>query len=217
MSLRINAVIEIPDEELAKLLDARPPSEGSGLKPIAHASLATTVGLIAADSVELPTSWTQISEESRVTYTWPEPEGPDIYDPFRTFEGMSAGGTVRLAIGECDRTPVRGEERKYFIAGHVSPSGSFRPVAEFLATDDYEQTHETIAIIRGKEGSAKMYDPADQLPGIYDQFEVETYRDRVNKPRSYSKLGIVAHEEDFKTMLSHTLIQAQSRLGLGPA
>lgn len=61
-----------------------------------------------------------------------------------------------------------------------------------------------------------MFDPTDELSAAYAPYHVETYRDRVDKRRSYSKLGIVANRNDPDTMLAHTFIQAVLRLGISP-
>ena len=170
---------------------------------------------ITAGQVELPEAWKFIEELLGETYKWPQET--DEYETFRIFEGRTSGGIVRAALGACERTQVRGRDRRYIITHYLTPGGSKRPIAEFLETDDYAETGDLIAIIKGKGGRPKMYDPTDDLPPEYTRFRIETYRDRINVPGSYEKLGIVAHEDDAETMLSHTLIQAQSRFGLGPA
>jgi hypothetical protein len=51
----------------------------------------------------------------------------------------------------------------------------------------------------------------------YSVFRTETYRDRVEKPHSYNKLGIIAGKDDVEAMLGHTYVQAVTRLGIHPA
>lgn len=211
MTLRLAAIIEIDDEGAAALaahLGSQPSGSAAGaVQPPAPRPVATT----APDAVELPKTWQLVEEQHGVSYTWPQPEGPDLYDPFRIYEGRTSAGTFRLAIGECERANVRGKDRKYFITHHIGPAGGKRAVAEFLETDDHEETGDMIAIIKGKGGGAKLYDPTDDLPTVYSPYQIETYRDRIDYPRSYQKLGLVVSELDFETMLNHTLIQILTR------
>lgn len=164
--------------------------------------------------LELPKHWRLVEEREGETYSWPQ--GPDEYKTFRVYEGETSTGVVRLAIGTCQRVAARGKDRHYLMTHYLTPAGSKRPIAEFLETDDYDDTGDLIAIIKGKGGGAKMYDPFDDLPTPYGPFRIETYRDRVDVTGSYEKLGVVAHEDDVDTILGHTLIQSQTRFGLGP-
>ncbi len=94
----------------------------------------------------------------------------------------------------------------------IGPAGGKRVVVEFVEADDNKETGDLIAVIKGKNnGGAAMYDPTDDLPEPYSSFRVQTYRDRIDYPRSYEKLAVVAHEDDFETMLNHALIQVQTR------
>jgi hypothetical protein len=212
MPLRLPAIIEIPDEAIAELVghievssEAQAELQAAGVTPSATTS----------SGVELPTSWTFVEERQGETWTWGDQR--ETYAPFRVFRGATAGGTVRLALGECKRTEVRGRNRRYIITFFIRPTGSKRPISEFLETDDYEERGDLIAVIKGSDGGARMYDPTDSLPGVYQGFRIETYRDRIDYPGSFHKLGVVAHQDDVATMLGHTLIQAQSRFGLGPS
>ncbi|HVY79097.1 MAG TPA: hypothetical protein VG898_11380 [Solirubrobacterales bacterium] len=209
MPIHLTATIELSDDQLSVIAAHLPiPSAPSGAPRIPAADPAMP------SAAELPEEWRLVEEQHGVTYAWPE--DTDVYEPFRIYEGTNAAGTIRFAVGACERTMVRGEEREYFITGHVAESGAFRPIAEFLATDDYEESGETIAIVKGKEGRARMYDPGDELPAAYSAFRTETYRDRIEKPHSYNKIGIVAGKDDAETMLGHTFIQAVTRLGIYP-
>lgn len=206
MPLRLSATIELSDDQLSRIAEHL--RDVSGPLPSGDQSDDALPG------GGIPDEWRLVEERHGVTYSWPAET--DVYEPFRVYEGVGVAGTIRLAIGSCERTMVRDEEREYLITGHVAESGAFRPIAEFLATDDHERSGEMIAIIKGKEGTARMYDPTDELPEIYTTFQTETYRDRVDKPHSYNKLGVVAAKDDVETMLGHTYFQAVSRLGIKP-
>jgi hypothetical protein len=200
MPIRIPVILEISDDGVATLRGAVDRSSPADDQRSSEA---------AADDIVLPEEWRPIDESSGVRYTWGEDH--DIYDPFLTYECSTPKGKARMAIGKCRRTPVRGKDRIYYIAINIGPEGGMRAIAEFLATDDYDETGEVIAIIKGKEGTARQFDSADELPPIYRNWNTITYRDRVDYPRSYLKQGLVCHEDDAEAMLNHSLVQIQLR------
>jgi hypothetical protein len=85
------------------------------------------------------------------------------------------------------------------------------PLAEFLAVDDYTETGDLIAVIRGSDGGRRMYGPTEDLPPAYAQFRIATYRDRVQAKGAWNKLAVVAAKTDTDTILNHALIQARRR------
>jgi hypothetical protein len=202
MTLRIPVVLEIDDSGVAQLRDAgialaitaAPPSESAPRQSVA---------------VELPEEWRLVDESSGVRYTWGEDY--DIYDPFSTYEGWTPQGKALLAIGRCERTRTHGRDRIYYIVISIGPEGGMRAISEFLAADDYEETREVIAIIKGKDGTGRLFDSPDELPPIYKNWRTVTYRDRVDYPGSYLKQGLVCSERDVETMLNHSLAQIQLR------
>jgi hypothetical protein len=197
--------------ELISLLS----TNGFGAPRVAPASVdnAREEGVMpVATAVELAEWEFKLSREGE-TYQWPELV--EQYSRFDVYRGANGLGTIDFAIGECGRANVWGRDRKYFIVFHVT-AGFKRPISEFLEADDYEETRELIAIIRGKGGGRKMYDPTDDLPIEYEPFRIETYRDRIDVAGSWNKLAVVAHEDDVATMLNHGLIQAQSRFDIKP-
>jgi hypothetical protein len=169
-------------------------------------------GDVAAPSggVELPGTWRRVEERKGVTYTWGDDQ-MDAFDPFVVYEGTTSSGLARLGIGRCVRTLVHSEERIYYIVCAIGPQGGLRAIAEFLATDDYAETGDVIAIVKGKEGTGRQFDPGDELPPVYERWASVTYRDRVDYPGSYKKIGLVCNELDHETMLNHALAQIQLR------
>jgi hypothetical protein len=82
----------------------------------------------------------------------------------------------------------------------------------FVAADDYEQTRELVAVIRGSDGGRRMYGRGDALPPLYkERFRTQRYSERVVYPGVWNKVVIVVHEDDDETMLNHALIQARRR------
>lgn len=202
MSIRIPVIIEISDEGVAVLHDA-------GIGFAGKESRTPEETLLPSPEVSLPDEWRLVGEDAGVRYTWGEDQ--DIYNPFLTYEGWTSQGKARLAIGKCQRTRTHGRDRIYYIVINIGPEGGMRAIAEFLATDDYEETREIIAIIKGKDGSGRQFDSADELPPIYRGWKTVTYRDRVQYPGSYLKQGLVCKETDVETMLNHSVAQIQLR------
>ncbi len=167
-----------------------------------------------ADS--LPATWHHVRSQEGETYSWPK--ALEEYRTFDIYEGRSPNGTLsRWAIGECERTSVWGRDRKYYIVFRLGAGdGSKQPICEYLEADDYDQTSELIAIIRGAGGprGQRMFNPGDPLPSYYEGMRVETYRDRIpGTPefRGWNKLAVVARENDREAMLRHAAIQVLLR------
>lgn len=159
----------------------------------------------------LPAKWVKVRELAGQTYRWPEEE--ESYDPYVVYAGRTDHeGTVHIALGNAGRANVWGKDRKYVIAFLTSGAPQI-PLVEFLEIDDYEETGEMLAIIRGRDGigSRKMFGPADSLPDVYSQFRTAMYNDLVHGKGVWRKIAVVAHEHDAETMLNHALVQARRR------
>jgi len=211
MPLTLPATITIDDEDL----DALRVALGIGPWPAAEPP-APTDGERELD-IEFPASWKLIEERSDESYSWPQ--GDDNYEPFSVYEGTTARGTIRLAIGHCKRANTWSKDRLYKITFHVTAGGK-RPLCEFIETDQYAETGEFVAIIRGRgESQRGMYDPRQVLPGAYAPLrdKVRIYKDVITVERSWDRQAIVALEDDVETMLNHSLIQAELRFDICPS
>jgi len=193
----INAMLD----ELGQTPDARGPQ-------VTGTTTAKGVG-----DGNVPTDWRYLKSRTGEVYSWPELL--EEYTSFDIYEGRSAAGqTTQWAIGKCERYRVWGKDRLYFIVFRLGQGGgSKQPICEFLETDDYESTRNLIAIIRGSGGprGQRMFDPSAGLPAYYSGMRIETYRDRIPQPGSWNKLAVVAHEDDFVSMLRHAAIQVLLR------
>jgi hypothetical protein len=208
-------VEHVPDRELGPLLIQlaqagfhnpliRPLSAGkpSG-EPAAHAP---------RPSADLPDDWRLVRERDGESYQWPEER--DRYSRYRVFMGTTrAEGAVHIGLGETIRKNKWGRDRKYVVAFRSSGSPQ-QPLVEFVAADDYEETRELVAVIRGSDGARRMYSAGDALPGVYRQrFRTQMYSERVAYPGVWNKLVVVAREDEDETMLNHALIQGRRRYG----
>jgi hypothetical protein len=161
---------------------------------------------------DLVTEWQLVDQREGQVYRWPELL--EHYDRFYTYRGETQPeGTVFISLGWTVRPGAWGMDRLYVVS-FLSQGKPQTPLTEFLAADDYTDTGELIAIIRGSGGGGKMYGPAEDLPPAYADFRIATYRDRVRAKGSWNKLAVVAAETDTDTILNHALIQARRRGGL---
>jgi peptidoglycan hydrolase-like protein with peptidoglycan-binding domain len=206
-------VEDIPDRELGPLLTqlARAGFDNPIITPAgtkgASAKAATRARRGAAD---LPADWRLVREREGESYRWPKRR--DRYAPYRVFVGSTrAEGAVHLGLGETTRKNAWGRDRKYVVA-FLSSGSPQEPLVEFVATDDYEQTRELVAVIRGSDGARRMYGAGDALPALYTKrFKTQIYNERITHPGAWNKLVVVAHEDDNETMLNHALIQSRRR------
>jgi len=206
-------VQNVPDRELGPLLTQL--SQAGFDSPMIKVLAAdggrdNTDGLARRRTADLPDDWRVIRERNGETYRWPS--GRDRYSPYRVFMGATrAEGAVQIGLGETVRKNKWGRDRKYVVAFRSGGSPQ-QPLVEFVAADDYEETRELIAVIRGSDGGRRMYGAGDALPPLYtERFRTQTYNERVDHPGAWNKIAVVAREDDDQTMLNHALIQSRRR------
>jgi hypothetical protein len=160
--------------------------------------------------LDLPEDWRLVQERKGESYRWPN--GPDRYKPYRVFMGTTrAEGAVQIGLGETIRKNKWGRDRRYIVA-FLSSGSPQQPLVEFVAADDYEQTNELVAVIRGSDGGRRMYGAGDALPAVYaERFRTQIYNERVVHPGVWNKVVVVAREDDDEAILNHALIQSRRR------
>ena len=193
-------VKDIPDRELGPLLTRL--AEAGFHDPI--------ISPARAGSLDLPEDWALARERKGESYRWPN--GRDAYKPYRVFIGTTGGeGAVQIGLGETIRKNKWGRDRKYVVA-FLSSGSPQQPLVEFVAADDYEQTRELVAVIRGSDGGRRMYSAGDALPAVYkERFRTQPYNERVVHPGVWNKLVVVAREDDDDAILNHALVQSRRR------
>jgi hypothetical protein len=203
----------VPDRELGPLLSRL--AEAGFRDPVvtlvgALDSTGSPRGLAGPSTAELPVEWRLVREREGESYRWPEER--DDYSPYRVFVGLTrVEGAVHIALGETDRKSRWGRNRKYVVA-FLSSGAPQQPLAEFVAADDYEESRELVAVVRGSDGGRRMYGPGDPLPPVYEEhFRTGLYSDRIRYPGVWNKVVVVAREDDHETMLNHALIQGRRR------
>jgi hypothetical protein len=205
----------VPDRELGPLLTQlaavgfdNPTIRSVGARRAPGKAVARARGRKA----DLPEDWSLVRERKGESYQWPDER--DRYSRYRVFMGTArVEGAVYIGLGETVRKNKWGRDRKYVVA-FLSSGSPQQPLAEFVAADDYEQTRELVAVIRGSDGGRRMYGAGDALPDAYEErFRTEMYSDRVVHRGVWNKVVVVAREDDDEAMLNHALIQSRRRHG----
>jgi hypothetical protein len=206
-------VQNVPDRELGPLLTQLSQAGFSNpiIKPLGTEGAPDESDPLARRRTDdLPEDWRLVREREGESYRWPN--GSDRYAPYRVFIGTTRGeGAVQVGLGETIRENKWGRDRKYVVA-FMSGGSPQQPLVEFVAADDYEQTRELLAVIRGSDGGRRMYGAGDRLPAVYsDRFQTQIYNERVIYPGAWNKVVVVAREDDDETILNHALIQSRRR------
>jgi len=206
-------VEHVPDRELGPLV-ARLSEAGFANPIITHVGAGDSSDGASAParlgSPDLPEAWRLVHEREGESYRWPKRR--DGYSPYRVFVGTTrAEGAVQIGLGETIRENAWGRDRKYVVA-FLSGGSPQHPLVEFVAADDFEDTRELVAVIRGSDGGRRMYGIGDKLPAVYaDRFRTQLYNERVVHPGVWNKVVVVAREDDDAAILNHALIQSRRR------
>jgi hypothetical protein len=203
----------VPDRELGPLLLqlARAGFHNPTIKPVGADGIPYEAAAAASgETADLPKDWQLVLGRQGQSYQWPD--GRERYSRYRVFIGTTrAEGAVHIGLGETARKNKWGRDRKYVVA-FLSSGSPQQPLAEFVAVDDYEETGELVAVIRGSDGGRRMYGPGDALPDAYKKrFRTQMYSERVVYPGVWNKVVVVAREDDDATILNHALIQGRRR------
>jgi hypothetical protein len=206
-------VQHVPDRELGPLLTrfAEAGFDNPIIKHVgADGARDRAASPAPSDSLDLPEDWRIVQERDGESYRWPT--GRDRYEPYRVFLGTTrAEGAVQIGLGETIRKNKWGRDRKYIVA-FLSVGSPQQPLIEFVAADDYEQTRELVAVIRGSDGGRRMYGVGEPLPKVYaERFRTQIYSERVVHPGAWNKIVVVAREDDHEAILNHALIQSRRR------
>lgn len=206
-------VQHVPDRELGPLLTSL--AEAGFDNPIINHAGADgapdgTTPAVRGSPLDLPEDWRLVREREGESYRWPN--GRDRYKRYHVFMGTTrAEGAVQIGLGETVRKNKWGRDRKYVVA-FLSAGAPQQPLVEFVAADDYEQTRELLAVIRGSDGGRRMYGVGDPLPAVYtERFRTQIYNERVVHPGAWHRIVVVAREDDDEAMLNHALIQSRRR------
>jgi hypothetical protein len=203
----------VPDRELGPLLIqlAQAGFHDPIIEPVGADGPSDEAAVPAGGPVpDIADDWRLVREREGQSYQWPGRR--ERYSRYRVFIGTTrAEGAVHIGLGETIRENKWGRDRKYVVA-FLSSGSPQQPLAEFVAADDYGETRELVAVIRGSDGGRRMYGAGDALPRVYkERFRTQLYSERIVYPGVWNKAVVVAAEDDDATMLDHALIQRRRR------
>lgn len=154
--------------------------------------------------------WREVDRQAGISYRWMD-GNIDEYTDFVVYEDSASGDT--MGVAKIAPREIKGKKRSYQVVFSMDGT-KLDPLAVFNEADDFDSTHELLALIRGKGVSKRaFYAPGDRLPTAYEDFKIDTFSDRVSGPRSYTRLAVVATEEDHQTMLDFARTQNKLRFG----
>ena len=204
-------VEHVPDRDLGPLL-ARLSEAGFAKPVISHVGAAgpPPAPPFRQGRMICPRIGASMQEREGESYRWPKRR--DGYAPYRVYMGTTrAEGAVQIGLGETVRENAWGRDRKYVVA-FLSGGSPQHPLVEFVAADDFEDTRELVAVVRGSDGGRRMYGVGDRLPAVYaERFRTQIYNERVVHPGVWNKVVVVARDDDDAAMLNHALIQSRRR------
>jgi hypothetical protein len=153
-----------------------------------------------------PGGWSKVGELENQSYTWPE--GTEHYAPFEVWEA-AAPSRIQIGLGDPNNPGTYyGKERDYWLAFEVVNGERRRPIVVFNEADDYEESGDLVAIIKGKgDGGRSMFSPGDDLPAGYERLEIDVFRNRINGPQAYNRLAVIARGGDRQAMCAHAALQ----------
>ena len=129
----------VPDRELGPLLTqlADAGFENPIIKPVrAGRARGNAAAPARRRKGDLPEDWRLVREREGESYQWPDER--DRYSRYRVFMGTAhAEGAVYIGPGETVRKNKWGRDRRYVVA-FLTGGAPQQPLAEFVATDDYE-------------------------------------------------------------------------------
>ena len=153
-------------------------------------------------------AWVERDELRGQTDTWPARGGGKEVTSFRRFRVFERSGGLRIGLGEVRAGDGTLEAIGVFLIG---PADRKRLVVYFQRTDDFASTHRLWAPIRGKGGGRSYFRGAETLPPQYAGMEIVRLGTVVSNHRLREIDALLAHEDDWKTMVEHGAAQVQLR------
>jgi hypothetical protein len=97
--------------------------------------------------------------------------------------GAALGLPRRSEPSQEGRAAVAAAARNVEKARIFSGGSPQHPLGGFVAADDFADTRELVAVIRGSDGGRRMYGVGDKLPAVYvERFRTQIYNERVVHP-----------------------------------
>lgn len=154
--------------------------------------------------------WNKVQTRQQESYRWMDGNW-HIYPEFTVYENTKTGD--RFGVGRSEPEEHFGRPRTVCAVFSMEDDKISQPVAIFNEPDDFDTSHEMLALIRGKGPDKRAFYERSDLPGVYLDldFKFDTFRDRVTQPGARNRVSVVANVEDHETMLKFGAIQQIGR------
>lgn len=196
---------ELREDPRDGALVVRPDAPNQPLSPESKSPIGDPE--VSAPSPAALRTWLKVGELADQSYAWPA--GVEHYQPFEVWQASALAAQVQIGIGDPNNpSKYYGKVRGYRLTFEMVNGQKRRPIVVFTEADDFEETGDLVAIIKGKgEGGRSMFAPGDDLPPGYEDLEIAVFRDRINGPQAFNRLVVVARGGSPNAMCTHAFLQ----------
>ena len=158
-----------------------------------------------SDAMLAALSEVEWKSRDQFAYTWPDGKTTETYDTAYEADVEQPSGRHHFVIGYTTRRAA-GMDRPRVIV-FLGEVPQIVPVVEFAGENDFEATHRLASVIKHPDGHHVRSEA--QLPSEYEDLPTAMYPDLVAGPYAARSMAVVAHNDDWATMLRHALIRAR--------
>jgi hypothetical protein len=164
---------------------------------------------IAGDHLRL-----EVTEMEPFSYTWPTGE-VNRYEERRPLAVTVYRGDKKahFVIGRGHpENPQLGQRRwryNLFLTPSPGSTQGLVSILDFVAGNEFETDGLMVGLV--KLPSGKFLREDESIPPEYRGFRLARFNEVVRGPHAWARMAVVAHEEDFETMVRHGLIRAVQR------
>jgi hypothetical protein len=152
--------------------------------------------------------WVESGELKNQKDIWPGRDGGNDVTKFDRFPVFQRGDGLRLGLGYVNGGEGRLEGIGVFL---VRPNDQKRLIVYFQRTDDYKQTRELWAPIRGKAGGRSYFRGMEKMPPHYAGMNIVQLKTVAAKHRLGEINVLLIDEGDTQAMLDHGAAQIALR------
>src|SRR6266571_1654543 len=131
-------------------------------------------------------------------HMWPNGQKENYHEAYSgrveidgSLRSVTIGFTERATAGRIRRRAVVFVDR--------------RPLVEFVASDDFDQSGRMLSLVKRKTG--KRLRPGETTPSEYRHLKIEPYRKYVTGPYTSTNQAVVCSKSDLAIMAEHALIR----------
>ncbi len=144
------------------------------------------------------------SEESW-SYRWPEGD-TYVYEGWRC-RALFKGQEYEVYVGRAREPLRRFNAERVWVVGFVRIGNLLYPVAEFVSTDDYEETRELISRIKGPNGRYLRIEQVREYPELQPLIDkIVAFNEKVRGTR-IRHAALVVKENDVRDIVYYVILR----------